>query len=398
MATVLTEAKIKQLRPKPSAYFSWDSQALGLALKVTPAGRKLWVLQLIYPGHRVQTKRTLGQWPAMPVEEARVKARHWLELVRTGQDPAQVEAMQREANARKAASTFGKVAEAYMAARRGKKRRAAVDEQEIRRNLVSVWGDKPISSISSADVRRHIMALAERAPYEARNAWGHADRIFKFAVFEGWLATSPCASLPKRMVFANVRLAPRQRVLSDKELAALWRIADHLGYPEGTFYKWLLLTGVRLNEAAKASWDEFNLSAAEWTIPATRFKSDSVHIVPLTDEMVDLLASIPPRDSRWVFSFDGDKPMVPGSKLKRKIDRHMQEMLGNVPPWVNHDIRRTVRTQLAAMGVADHIAEMVLGHGRKGIQRVYDQHKYLNEIRAALEAWSRRLATFTDLP
>jgi hypothetical protein len=60
-------------------------------------------------------------------------------------------------------------------------------------------------------------------------------------------------------------------------------------------------------------------------------------------------------------------------------------------PWVNHDLRRVVRTSLSALDVPDHIAEMVLGHGRKGLQRVYDQHRYEAQMRDALCRWAARL-------
>jgi len=54
-------------------------------------------------------------------------------------------------------------------------------------------------------------------------------------------------------------------------------------------------------------------------------------------------------------------------------------------------LRRTVRTQLSKLRIPDTIAEMVIGHGRKGIQRVYDQHSYEPEMREALDAWAKRL-------
>ena len=68
------------------------------------------------------------------------------------------------------------------------------------------------------------------------------------------------------------------------------------------------------------------------------------------------------------------------------------------PPWVIHDIRRTVRTRLASLRVPDMVAEMVIGHGRKGIQRVYDQHSYEDEMREALELWAARLRDIVTPP
>ena len=90
----------------------------------------------------------------------------------------------------------------------------------------------------------------------------------------------------------------------------------------------------------------------------------------------------------------GEKPISGFSKPKVRLD----EMMGNRPPWVIHDIRRTVRTRLASLRVSDLVAEMVIGHGRKGIQRVYDQHTYEAEMREALELWAARLRDIVTPP
>lgn len=393
MPATLTDSNVKALRPRACAYFTWDSQAVGLGIRVTPPGRKIWVVQLTFPGQTVQSRRTLGHWPAMPVEEARVHARQWRDLTRQGQDPKEVERQRRKAAERArleaeraAANTFAKVAEDYIAARTNK--RADKDALAIRRHLVKAWGNRPVASIMPRDVRELVGGLAKRAPFAANEAWGHAVLILKYAVHEELIAASPCASLDKRLVLNGAKLDPRKRVLNDKEIAALWRAADGLGHPEGSFYKMLLLTGCRLSEVSGAQWPEFDFDRAVWSVPPERFKAGQTHLVPLTDRMRDVLARAPNYGAA-VFSFDGRQPINGFSKLKAKIDKAMGE---DVPPFVNHDIRRTIRTNLASLGVADHVAELTVGHGRKGIARVYDLHRYLPEIRAALEAWGKRLS------
>ena len=97
--------------------------------------------------------------------------------------------------------------------------------------------------------------------------------------------------------------------------------------------------------------------------------------------------------------------------LKEKIDGHMlctlkamARLRGNDParvelkPWVIHDLRRTLRTHLSALRIPDHVAEMVIGHGRQGLQRVYDQHRYLDEMREALTQWAARLRSIVNPP
>ena len=379
MPAKLTDATVQALTVKSSAYFVWDSQATGLGVKVTPAKRKLFVVQLRFPGHTVQTKRTLGQWPGMALHDARLAAQRWRDQVKVGIDPRLVEAEQRRAAEREAANTFARVVEQYLAARTAY-RRYRTDKKEIERKLIPAFGDRPISTIMPRDVREYITAQAKVAPYSTSNTWRHAVAIFKFAAHNDMIAASPCASLTKRLLFNGHTLPPRQRVLSDEEVARLWHVTDELGYPYGHFYRWLLMTGCRLSEAQGARWSEINGST--WTIPPERFKSNAEHALPITDAMLELLATIP-RQGDYLFTCDGMNPINGATKVKRMLDREM----GDVPAWVNHDLRRTVRTNLAALGVADHVAELVIGHGRRGLQRIYDRHKYTNEIEAALTAW-----------
>jgi integrase len=76
----------------------------------------------------------------------------------------------------------------------------------------------------------------------------------------------------------------------------------------------------------------------------------------------------------------------------------MQDELGDKPSFRLHDLRRTVRTKLASLRVSDAVPEMVIGHGRKGLQRVYDQHRYVDEMREALELWASRLRDIVTPP
>jgi integrase len=147
------------------------------------------------------------------------------------------------------------------------------------------------------------------------------------------------------------------------------------------------LTGCRLSDARLAEWREVNKARKTWTIPSERFKSKVAHIVPLTDQMLALLDSIPAH-GEWLFTHDGELAMNSFSKAKYKVDA----LMGNPAPWINHDLRRVVRSHLSALKVPDHIAEMVCGRGRKGVQRIYDRHTYEVEIREALTKWNDRLA------
>ena len=130
-------------------------------------------------------------------------------------------------------------------------------------------------------------------------------------------------------------------------------------------------------------------------MPPERFKSNATHMVPLSDQAMTVLLSVPHfTKGDYLFStILGERPVGGFSKAKARLDKLM-----GAPPWVIHDIRRTVRTRLASLRIPDMVAEMVIGHGRKGIQRVYDQHSYENEMREALELWAARLRDIVTPP
>jgi integrase len=134
--------------------------------------------------------------------------------------------------------------------------------------------------------------------------------------------------------------------------------------------------------------------------------------VPLTDDVLMLLKTLP----RWktgdfLFSTNGGRRPVNGfSQAKRVLDRRMLHSLKalarkrrdqnsvELPDFVLHDLRRSVRTRLSSLRIADHVAEKVIGHGRRGIQATYDQHTYAAEMAEALNAWATLLRNIVSPP
>jgi integrase len=182
--------------------------------------------------------------------------------------------------------------------------------------------------------------------------------------------------------------------LDDDELRALWRAAGRVGYPFGSLVQWIILTGCRLTEGSEASWSEFGPNL--WTVPAERFKMGQAHLVPLTEPMNTLLDSLP----RWkrgdyLFTTTGNLPIAGfSSRAKAKLDREMTRSwraLGRaqgidrrkaqIENWSPHDLRRTMRTRLSALRVPEQTAELVIGHSKKGLARVYDQHTWMRCVK-----------------
>jgi integrase len=187
---------------------------------------------------------------------------------------------------------------------------------------------------------------------------------------------------------ARGREEKRERVLRDAEIAAVWQACDRLGFPFGPMVRVLLLTGQRLGEVAEMHPDELDMESDNWLIPAARSKSAREHIVPLADLTRGILAGLPRFAGPFVFSTtDGVRPVSGFSKAKARLDA-----LSGVTGWRFHDLRRTCRTRLAALGTSEIVAERILNHQPKGLIAVYNKHEYLDEKRAALAKWAETVA------
>ena len=398
----LTDRKLKSLRRTGTRYDVMDSEVRGFGLRVSETGQKTFILIARYPGSPNPTRRAIGEYPSLSLEKARERARRWRDLVGQGIDPKAEEERLKRIELRKQQTTFAAVAEDYLERHVKGQRRASDSEREIRKELIAPLGERPIASITREDVVLLVDSVARRpAPYLAHIVLAHARSLFNWAINRGTygLETSPCDRVKPAALIGPKQ--PRQRVLSDAELAALWHGSEELGYPFGPLYQLLVLTGARKSEVAGARWGEFNLPKKIWTVPPERFKSNASHLVPLSDAAVSIIEALPrfTKGDHLFTTTYGEKPISGFSKGKDRLDKLMVEQLGSTPsPWVIHDIRRTVRTRLASLRIPDLVAEMVIGHGRKGLQRVYDQHTYEAEMREALELWAARLRDIVTPP
>ena len=408
----LTDAKVRALKPATGRrYDVQDDLVTGLIVCVTPSGHKSFMLKQRFPGSPYSTRRAIGEAGTLTVEQARETARQWKSWLAGGIDPADEVAERKRRVADEQAQTFAVVAEKYIERQLQGRRQGERSAREIRKELVPAWGERQVTAITRGDVIRLLDTIRDRvdesARAEGRRAthayahiiYSHCRALFNFAVMRYDLPSSPCDRLkPKDLIGPK---KPRERVLSDAELRALWRAAERMDFPNGPMFRLLLLTGVRKSECSDARWREFDLKANTWTVPAARFKSDSEHVVPLTPDVLTLLADLPrfQRGDHLFSTCFGEKPLNGFSKAKARLDRLMQEELGGaeLQPFVIHDIRRTVRTRLSAL-CPERVAEAVIGHGKRGLLRVYDQHSYADEVRAALELWQLKLLAIVSPP
>lgn len=412
----LTPTKVAGLKPaKPGQrYQVMDALVPGFGVRVTETGSRTFILRTRFPGSESPSRREIGKCDDITLSDAREKARRWRELVKKGIDPADEAQRERAAEVQKRQMTFASVADDFIRDKLPGERKGKDVEREIRRDLLPKWGNLAITEVTDKHVVSVIKAKGRDGKVGARNLLALVKRFFRWATAqpEYGLTVSPCANIRATDILGEM---PRSaaRILSADELFALWRAAGRLPYPVGPAYRMLCLTALRLNEAVDASWSEFNLREKVWVIPAERMKGRDAgkkqaraHAVPLTAELIELLDGLPRfKNGQYLFSTTAGKSSTwIGTKIKDRLDRRMLLTLRalakqrgdnpadvKLPHFVNHDIRRTVRSQLSRLKVTEEAREAVLAHARPGIKGTYDLHDYLDEKREALELWAARL-------
>jgi len=256
-------------------------------------------------------------------------------------------------------------------------------ERLLRLHVVGNWSGRRVSDISRADVRRMLERIVERgAPIAANRVHSVTGTLFNWLVGQEIIAASPCAGLKAPAGNEN----PRDRVLSDHELRQVWQTAGELG-PYGAMVRLLILTGQRRGEVAGMEWGELDLEDRLWMLPRERVKNKRRHEVPLSPQAVAIIQSLPRISDKYAFSSNGT---APANNFSYNWAR-LRGLLGDMPPWVIHDLRRTAASGMARLGIGLAVIEKVLNHvggSFAGIVGVYQRHEFADEKRAALEKWA----------
>lgn len=375
----------------------------GFALRITSAGGKAFVLSYTVDGR--QRRKTLGDWPTWSLEAARAEAQELVRAINKGADP--LEAKRR----RKDEPTVTELAADWL----DRHATGLKSEQAIRAliggDLVKAIGNMKVTDVRRRDVIEAVEAKAAQAPRQAAVMLGYARKLMDFATDRDFIPANPLAGLkPSSIKVQGVRdplkAVARGRVLDQDEIRTFWANAETCGLHKITALalKLVLVTGQRPGEVAGMHQDE--IKGRVWTIPASRRgKTDTPQTVYLTDTAQEIIADAKAEIERlqgrrkapasgYVFEAVPGSPIT-NAALSRAVERS-HEALGAklIEPWgrwTPHDLRRTMRTGLSACKVRPDIAELTIGHTKRGIVAVYDQHAFDDERRAAMLAWEGRL-------
>jgi integrase len=405
----LTDETVKEARcpdgQKDKLFF--DEVLPGFGLRVTKGGSRIFILQ--YNVGKKKRRTTLGIWGAeLTTTKARRKAETLRGQVRDRRDPvaerraAQAETLLAEAQAQAAAAAAAYTVETlisewtahHLSARSASYRKRVPVEL---RGALKPWLTAPAGDFGRTDAVRvldsvktlHGPVAANRLRAEARSCWS-------WAVKRGALAVNPWEATPRPLA----RETPRERVLTDAEVGAVYNAAGSVNDPWGVLVRLLILTGQRRGEVAGMRWSELELEAGNWALPGERTKNHQPHTVPLTAEAVALLRTVKRRKgSELVFEGPRQTSFSGFGKLKDALDAALIKADQVLSPWTMHDLRRTLATGLQRLGVRLEVTEAVLNHvsgSRSGIVGVYQRHGWEREKVEALKAWTENVVRAAD--
>jgi integrase len=401
----LTDLFVERVKaPERGRVEYFDAAFGGLALRITEKGHKSW--SLYYRVGTRQRRFTIGSYPAIKPAQARREAGAALEHVRQGGDPAE-EKRQCRLLTIPGADTFAAAVGDYLDRARRNTAPSTFKEMKrvLEREFVSVWQNRPVAAITRGDINWVIdRIIARGAEIQANRALAHIRTFFNWTVERGRLSASPVIGMRP-----PTKEGTRDRVLSDDEIRWLCKACEVVGWPFGPLVKLLLLTAQRRDEVAGLARAEIDLENRSWTMPREKAKNKRAHEVHLSAPAMEVIAAVPHMGSGLVFTSTGTTPVSGFSRAKRRLDAAMllakRHELGAkcepIPPWILHDLRRTAATGMARLNVPPHVVDKVLNHtsGKiRGVAAIYNRYEYIEERRAALEAWGRHVENLVKPP
>ena len=371
MREKLTPKFIDGLKPATTKrYEVRDVLLVGLLIRVSKRGAKIWYAMPRVGNRNKRIK--IGNYPVVTLADAREKARELLNAAQLGKfDELVVEQV----------PTLGELIPQFIELYAKPRNRDWLETSRILTKFVSI-NHRPINAIKRLEIVKVLDGLAAKTPYRANRALAAIKKLFSWCVDRGTVDFSPVAGLK-----APNKESARDRVLTSQELVACWQASDDEGFPFEQFAKLIILTGQRRGEVAGLCWSEIDFEHSIWTLPARSAKNKTQHVIPLAPLAMDILKSIPRfLNSDLVFTTNGYNPISGFGRLKDRMDKAVGKS-----DWRIHDIRRTVATNMAMMGVQPHVIEAVLNHKSgivSGVAAIYNRHAYHDEKRAALEKWA----------
>jgi integrase len=381
----LTKTAIDELPVLAKDTLYWDAGLPGFGVKVTPKGRKVFVVmyRLAGAGSRLR-KYTIGPYGRVTLPMARAQAQKIFAARLDGRDPAEEKKQSRR---RLIVDRIDDLVETFIQERVADTRTARRITNLLRRDVIAHWGTKSIHEIKKRDVIELVTEISHRNAHAAYRLLKTLKTFFRWTVGRAVVDFSPAEGIQ-----SNWREVSRDRVLTDQELAMVILGARQMPWPYGGIVEFLALTGQRREEVAQVKWHE--IDGRTWRMPAERTKNNKAHIIHLSEPAWAAISGYRGEPDAYVFGTSRGKNFQAFAKGKHTLDR-----LCKVSGWRLHDLRRTVVSGMARLGVPPHVADKILNHQSgtiSGVAAVYQRHEFLAERKEALDRWGAHVTQIVE--
>jgi len=322
-------------------------------------------------------KYTIGPYGRITLAMARGQAQKIFAARLDGRDPAEEKKQSRR---RLVVDRIDDLVETFIQERVSQIRTARRITNLLRGDVIAHWGTKSIHEIKKRDVIDLVTEVSQRNAHASYRLLKTLRTFFRWCVGRAVIDFSPAEG-----VQSNWREVSRDRVLTDQELAAIIPAARKMPWPYGGIVQFLALTGQRREEVAQLKWHEIDAQARTWCMPAERSKNNKAHIIHLSEPAWAVISGHLSEAERYVFATSRGKNFQSFKDAKRTLDR-----ICGVTNWRLHDLRRTVVSGMARLGVPPHVADKILNHQSgtiSGVAAVYQRHEFLAERKEALDRW-----------
>lgn len=381
----LRDLEIKKAKPKEKSYNLKDED--GLYLEVKPSGKKYWRFR--YWLNTKENRMSLGEYPVIPLADARQRRDEKRRLIADGIDPVLKNKEEKAATSQE--HTLEAVAREWAArfAHTWTEGHAELTLRRLELNIFPYLGQRPIQEITAPELLQALRRIETRGALEvARRVRGICSMVFRYAVASGLAERDPAADLrgalapPAKRHFATIT--------DPKGIGQLMRDIDQCkaSFPVYCALRLAPLLFVRPGELRHAEWAEFDLAGAEWRIPAAKMKMRAAHLVPLARQAIAILEELRQLTGNGKYLFPSlrtsARPMSDNTVnvALRRLGYAKEELTG-------HGFRAMASTLLNEQGWNRDAIERQLAHGeRDKVRAAYNHAEFLPERRRMMQAWA----------
>jgi len=386
-ARTIAQLRLPAAGKTDTIHFDQDLAGFGVRLRQNGERvRKAWVAQYRLPGSRRTRRVTLGTVGKLTPVEAREAARKLLARVALGHDPQG----EKEAKRAQAERTFRSAIDAHLAAKEPGWRPSSyrISKLYLTGSYFRPLHPLSVNEIAHPDIAARLSAISrDHSPHTAAAARRAISAAFRWFMEEGWTSSNPVIGTRKPL---DPR--PREHVLTNAELVKIWNACEDDDF--GRIMRLLILLGSRRQEIGGLRWSELDLEAGTWTLPAERSKNHRSHTIVLPPTARAIIKAVPLTSRDHLFGDRAGDGFTSWSHCKVDLERRVK-----VRPWRVHDIRRTVATGMADIGIEPHHIETALNHfsgHRRGVAGVYNKSRYERAVTTALVRWAEHVIALVE--